>query len=382
MTAAPDLTILLGLKDRVPFTLRWLSYCEAVRFPFPLWLADGGSENRLARLLADRRSVPGVDYEYVRYAPDTSYTDYWRKMADSLARIRTPFVALADNDDLFLVTGLTQAVRFLADHPDYATCGGQTAVFWIAPSNAEDDEERFCYGTNVLLKYSLDARSLEDETARDRIRHHSRRATHPAHYHVRRTEQFRRMAETIRDMNLEDPFLIERTLAFLTATAGKIKQLNTMYIARQWNAPGSDAIAHQRRHGDWFGRMLVPSWSQDFTTFVNVCSAALGERDRLSRDEAREAVIQLYREWMAPQLLGDLLQEPTVTLPMALGVQSVRRLLARPPQSLVRRAARAIYRRTRWISVDALHGLELRARGVPRARQAFSPVGDFLRSHA
>lgn len=376
---APDneLTILLPLKDRSSFTFRWMSYSNRIRFPFKVLIADGASDEIVASVLSNSASFQNVNYEYVRYPHDESLADYYTKLANALSRIPTPFVVLADNDDLFVVSGLRKAIHFLVDHPDYATCGGQCAVFWVTPSPM-NDAASVLYGPHVEWKCSLDARSLTDETASARIRNHSLRATHPAYYHVRRTDELRKQIEMVREADLQDPFLIERLVFFLTAIAGKTKQLDTLYLARQWNAPGSAGGAYQARYGDWFGRMLVPSWSQDFTKFVAITSTALAARDGLSIEEARRSVIELYRMWLAPQLLGDVLGEPTVTMPMSIGVRLFRRLLRLSPDSLIRRTARSLYRRARWISVDAIHGTQWRTRPVSNAEQEFKPIREFL----
>jgi glycosyltransferase domain-containing protein len=113
MNPEHELTVLLALKDRAAFTWRWMSYADHVRFPFAVFLADGGSDDTVKRGLADRTVFPHVHYQYVRYPPDRSYTDYWSKIADALSRVRTPFVALADNDDLFVVSSVRDAVVFL-----------------------------------------------------------------------------------------------------------------------------------------------------------------------------------------------------------------------------------------------------------------------------
>jgi glycosyltransferase domain-containing protein len=377
MDAADQLTVLVPLKDRVPFTLRLMAYANGVAFPFPIFLADGGADDRAEQALADPRVFPRVRYEYRRYPTDSSYGTYWAKLADALGRIRTPFVALVDNDDLLVVSGARAAVEFMAQHDEYASCGGQCAIFWIAPPRA-DESAPLCYGRQVTWKGSLDPRSLDDETARERIRRHSLRATHPVYYHVRRTPDLKRHAETVRDLDLKDPFLIERLLFFLTAIDGKTKQLDRLYIARQWNAPGSDSLAHQATYGDWLGRMLVPSWSDDFNKFVEVTASALALRDGLPLDGARRTVIALYRLWLAPPLLGDLMSEPTVTLSKALTLRLVRYLLDRPGPSVLRRVARRLSRRVRSIDVDASYGSELRAGHVPATDDAFRTIRDFL----
>src|SRR5205809_551792 len=123
----PDraLTILLTLKGRPAFTLRWLSYANRLQFPFNVLIADGSAAADALPALSSRAMFPHVRYDYVRYPYDATYSEYYAKIADALRRIQTPLVALADNDDVFVLEGLRQAAQFLMDHSDYATCGGQ-----------------------------------------------------------------------------------------------------------------------------------------------------------------------------------------------------------------------------------------------------------------
>ncbi|MBI4888127.1 MAG: hypothetical protein HY824_13615, partial [Acidobacteria bacterium] len=176
----------------------------------------------------------------------------------------------------------------------------------------------------------------------------------------------------------QDLFLFERWYFFLMAIAGKTRQLDTLHIARQWNSPGSAGGANEARIGDWFGRMLAPSWSRDFTALVHAASAALAAKDNLPSDEARRRIVNAYRTWVTPHLLADVAAEPTVTLGMALGMGLFRRLLRLSSGNALRRAARTIYRRTPWVSVEAIYGTEWRTRRVSGAAEAFRPVQEFL----
>ena len=183
LTADSSLTILLLLKDRAGFTLRWMAYADALHFPFKVLIADGGADESLTQVLSDRSRFAQVDYEYVRFPYDATYADYYAKIDEALRRVGTPLVALADNDDFFVVDGVRDAAQFLLAHPDYATCGGQCAAFWVGGSQVSDR----LYGSQIEWKCSLDRQSVEENTARERIRDQSLRATYPIYYHVRRT---------------------------------------------------------------------------------------------------------------------------------------------------------------------------------------------------
>ena len=377
MSVHEDLTILLTLKDRIPFTSRWMSYADKTRFPFKVLIADGGTDDGASALLSDRAKFPNVNYEYVRYPPDRSYPDYYAKIADALGRVRTPYVAMADNDDFFFADALGEAVRFLSAHPDYVTCGGQGAIFWVLPSPSSVDEG-LLYGNNVEWKCTRETRSIDGDSARERMRAQAVSTADTFFYDVKKTGEARKHFEIVRDLGPKDLFIFEQVVCFLTAIAGKAKRLDTLYLARQNNSPASSGGTHAQRFGDWFGRMLVESWSEDFTKFVNVASAFLAASDGISEEEARDCVIRCYRMLVAPALLSNILEEPTVTLSMSTVVPVVRRLVRLPEGSIVKRLARNLYRRVGGISLDSVYGTELVAGRVPDARKDISPILKFL----
>ena len=375
MIAGDHLTILLPLKDRVPYTHRWLAYAKAC-LPFRILIADGGADATVAGLVAEHQDS-GVNVEYVRYPFDATYADYYAKLADALARVTTPFVVMADNDDLFIPDGLTRAVEYLQAHPEYVACGGQCAVFWVSsPSSPQPDA---LYGDHVEWKCSSQFSTDVAGTAGQRLRERCLGAN-DVFYAVHRTELLRRHFEAVREVNPRDLFLVEQLVMFLTAIAGKTRQLDTLYIARQQDSPGSSGGAHQARFGDWYDRMLVPTWSEDFTRFVDCATDALRRADGIAADDARRIVIESYKMSVAPSLLADLVEEPTVSWSMPTVLQIVRRLVNLPRTSALRRAALACYRQARWLSHDFVHGTEFRTRRAREAAREFTPVRSFLTS--
>ena len=374
-----QLTILLTLRGRHAYTRRWLEYANHVRFPFAVHIADGSLDDHMTTALADATPFPHVRYEYRRYPPDRTYTDFYAKVADALSRVQTPFVAMGDNDDFFVVDGLSQAVTWLAGHPDYATCGGQMASFWVDRRGTSDGDP--LYGDSEW-KCSNDARALDAETARDRLHSMAQWLGVPIYHHVRRTTQLAELFRSLRTLDLKDLFLHELFLAFLTATGGKIRQLDVMYMAKQLNSSGSAAGAHLATHGDWLDRMFAPSWSGDFARFLDRASTALSETDGIPAAEAQRHVADAYRTAVAPVLVADLMTEPTATVGSTIALGVTRRLLAFPSEHPVRRFARAMYRRIPWISPDVMQGTELRGRLVTGAAGEIGPIHEFLTNHA
>jgi glycosyltransferase domain-containing protein len=379
MSTEDQLTILLTLKDRGEFTHRWMSYAQRVRLPFKVLIADGGYDASVSALLAERARFPNVDYEYLRYPEDTSYSQYYAKIDDALGRVRTPFVAMADNDDFLVPDSLARSVEFLIMSPDYAACGGQCAQFWVVPDPSEG-VSGLLYGRQVDWKFTSNVQSSDAATAAERLHRLPISIADPLYYDVKRTGEARRQFKMVRQLNLTDLFLVEHLVQYLTVIAGKTKRFENLLLARQHNSPGSSGIDHQRRYGDWMGRMLVESWSGDFAKFLVAASEALAAVDRISLEEARDCVVETYRKQIAPALLSNLLEESTVTLPMLTVLPAVRRLVGMPEDSPLKRGLRWLYRRLRWISLDAVLGTELFTSPSATADRDFRPIREFLAS--
>jgi glycosyltransferase domain-containing protein len=369
-----DLTILLTLKDRASFTIRWMNYANSTAFPFKVLIADGGSDENVAAILSDKTRFSNVDYDYVRYPYDKSYADYYTKVANALARIRTPFVAMADNDDFNVVDTLHEAVRFLSVNPDYVSCGGQDAYFWISSSAL--NEEDALYAENIEWKCASRVASNSAETARARI------CNPPApladFYDVKRTEEARKQFETARDLNLNDIFLTEILITFLTNIAGKNKRLERLQIVRQRNPPTSSAGNHQEIFGNWFERMLVESWSNDIAKLITRVANFLAATDGISIDEARRIVNASFKMHIAPSLLSDILDEPSVTMSMAIVAAIVRHLIRYPEDSIFRKLTRRLYRDIRWFSLESVYGMRTLTTSTPNSRSDLKPILDFL----
>ena len=374
-TGCAQLTILLALKDRVPYTLRWFDYAVRQKFACRILVADGGSDRSVA-MAAGAQRERGLDVEYVRYPFDATYSDYFGKIADALGRVTTPYVVMADNDDFFVPDALEKAQQFLNANRDYVACGGQASAFWVASANGGQHDGAL-YGERVAWKVDAPMPSDAGDTALERVLDQSRGSS-DVFYAVHRTALLRRHFEMVRQLNPVDLFLMEQLVAFLTAISGKCRQLELLYLARQQDSPGSSGAKHQEQFGGWFERMLLPTWSGDFDRFVEMSSTALAHADGIPLAAARRAILDSYKMSVAPTLLSELLCEPTVTPAMPLMLQTVHGLARRSPSSKIRKLARRLYRRLPWIAHDVVFGGRVRAKPTPDTPQACSAINAFL----
>ena len=155
---------------------------------------------------------------------------------------------------------------------------------------------------------------------------------------------------------------------FLTAIAGKTRQLDTLYIARQQDSPGSSGGEHQEQFGDWY----AACWCRPGRRISRALRTAPLRRWRAPTafplEDARRPVFESYKMSVAPSLLADLVEEPTVSWSMPLVLQIVRR----PGQPAADQRApprgAGVLPARRWLSHDFVHGTEFRTRRRARPR--------------
>lgn len=303
MAADARLTILLALRGRPLFTRRWLDYAQAVALPFKVFLADGSNDEDAAfveGLLRDKARYSNLDIEYARYPFDAAYSDYYAKMADALSRTRTPFAAMADNDDFPVPRGLDRLTSFLEAHPDYAACGGRMAEVVVESSDR-------LYGGRVALSPGHPQRDLKEESAAARVKslfaHYQ-----TSYYDVHRTAFMKDCFASLNEAAPADVFLAELWTALLAAAAGPVKKLPDVFLVRQRNTPGTTADGEAKK-GDCLDRMLLPTWSEDFSAFSDTIARAIVARDGGSFDEARAGVTRGYRRYASPSWAAALAEK-------------------------------------------------------------------------
>jgi len=111
------LTIIVPVKKRDEFTARFLRYHE--RLGYDIRVAEGDDPNTFT---------------------------YFRKVLHALA-VSTPYIMMADHDDLLIGMELERHVEFLENNPDYVACGGRVAGFAIVGNRPYGGLRRFneCY---------------------------------------------------------------------------------------------------------------------------------------------------------------------------------------------------------------------------------------------
>ncbi len=271
-TIDKKLTIVLVIKDRVQFTYRWMEYADTVSMPFKIVIADGGKDKKIKDFLLSRKHYPNINYQYLRYPYDETYSDYYNKLASVLEVVDTEYMVFADNDDFYIVDGLRKSIKFLINNPNYSSCRGE--IGGLFQKNKKDFE----FGISSTELFDLDSNS-----ASDRIVKHLRNYN-DSYYDVCKTENRRFSFNKIRDISSSDLFVTEMIDSCLTVCFGKIKREKYLYLVRQNNSPESSALIAEKEN-DTFGRMFAETWSHDINSFLILISEMISKVDHTKNNQ-------------------------------------------------------------------------------------------------
>jgi glycosyltransferase domain-containing protein len=298
----PRLTIVLPLKGRHLFTLRFLWHANKARMPYRFLIADGQVHSALAKLLENSRAVfPNLDIEYVRYPDDLDFSRYFAKMHDAFERVRTPYVKVADNDDFLAPAGIECCTNFLESHPDYVCCSGGIAGFSVRTSLRDSLESvvgplnKVTY-RNTFRDQSID---LNSSSATERVLAGARNTWN--FYAVFRASALALMWKEVREMNPTGLAVLERFLAMRTLTIGKGRADPAIfsYWRQHWTSLQLHWTSSQLGIRNDFAYFLVRSrLTDDIANIVDRISRHLAEIDGGDRTESAERVRERLEGWV------------------------------------------------------------------------------------
>jgi len=294
-----DLTVIIPTKDRKRFLYRWMSYADKIKFPFKLLIADGAKDKEMYSYFSTTKNYPNIDFEYIKFPYDEFYDDFMLKIINSLKQIKTPYVALGNDDDFYFPTSLKTSVEFLKSNPDYSSCRGTIGTFYPLRSGKSVDHNDV-YGDKFSYYFNPPDSSIVDETALGRMQtHFSNYAL--TFYDVHRTEALLSAYEKTK--KIQNIFLkIELLTSSVTVISGKVKRLNDLFLFRQAAPQDSVTRKYILKHGDYFDQMLADSWSNDINIFFDIITNKIVDFDKISFNKALIEVKMLYRKYAARSL--------------------------------------------------------------------------------
>jgi glycosyltransferase domain-containing protein len=280
---APRLTIVLPLKGRPLFTMRFLFHANRERMPFRFLIADGEVRPPLCDILENAREhFPNLDIEYVRYPDDTGFSRYFAKMHDALRRVRTPYVMLADNDDFLAPAGIERMVDFLDAHPDYVCCGGSIAGFSLYAPLSAPPGKLLGPVNRLTYSYTPDSSPQEVRSADVRARVQSGFHCYWFFYSVYRPRALELVWKEIVEIDFSNFHALELYSTLRTLTLGKARQDQTVTSYLKQSDAGAGwhwATSEAAPSASFVYHLLRSRFSADFSAMIERISRAVAEAD-------------------------------------------------------------------------------------------------------
>jgi len=314
----PRLTILLPLKGRHLHTLRFLWHANRVRLPYHFLIADGEVHPAIADLLKEPLAVfPNLSIDYVRYPDDVDYSLFYKKMADAAARVRTPYVMQADNDDFPIASGIDHCIERLDANPEFASYGGGIGGFRLQPN--ADPTLRHVVGAVESVAFRFMGEYLPEHytgaTAGERVRQAFEK-THTFYYNVFRSQHLAAITRELAELDFTDLQLHEIYFGMRAKTFGMACSDGT--VVSYFRQGGTATVVDFRV--DWVSHLLRSRYTSDFANLLNRIAAVIEHVDRNGDPGVSEAIRTLYADRLRGQLRDTF--RPPARPPMKMALKS------------------------------------------------------------
>ncbi|MGD0420693.1 MAG: TIGR00180 family glycosyltransferase [Xanthobacteraceae bacterium] len=280
----PRLTVILPLKGRHLFTLRFLWHANRLQVPYRLLIADGQVHPVVAELLESSRNLfPNLDIEYIRYRDDADFSRFFAKMSGALGHVRTPYAMLADNDDFLGIAGIDNAVSFLDAHSDYVCARGRRVNFSIyAGLNNKDGGLR---GRLDHLRLQRDGEDIHSPIAAERLRRGGLQFS--VYYAVYRSADLATIWQEVAEIDFSDLQLHEIFCTMRAMTFGKSRVDGS--VVSYFRQDGT-SLNSSWKTDSWVHHLVRSRFTSDVEAMVGRITASAEAADREEEERIAEAV--------------------------------------------------------------------------------------------
>jgi len=295
------LTIVLTLKDRSPFTYRWMDWMNLNKCPYKILIADGGSDKELEKHLKDYANYPNLNYEYLRYPYDETLEIFYDKWNNVIQRVETPYTMLTDNDDFVILDHLNEKISFLEQNKAYSCYLGKIITFDVLKENQKIDD--LVYGGDMNFYANPPVPSIENANPSDRTINAFESYVGSVWYSIMRTDISKIIAKEVYDAEIRIILTIEFYMFLMLSVFGKIKTDDKLhYIRQRGTSQASNGVGYEGRE-DYLLRLFTPNWQYDYALLTKCIVKYLHKKESDFKEENylikyREA----YRNYIIPTI--------------------------------------------------------------------------------
>lgn len=260
------ITILLVIKDRLEFSIRWLEYANQIKIPFDIFIADGSSCNNFSKEL-DKSVFNDIKFRYRYFGFDDSPKTYYRKILSALKMISTDYIMLADDDDFLIPSSIISSANFLDSNPDYVSSGAYQAG--IFPKNNQMYHLKdYSLKTSPYLNHSFESKDGLDRLV-DCFKDYR-----SIFYDLYRRDTILKAYKDLCNSRVDDLFLHEFILAASCLVQGKLKKCNGISLVRQHENPLSSYLSTIQNNDSQSNleilRQKLPDFYEDLSVITNI----------------------------------------------------------------------------------------------------------------
>ena len=227
------LTIILPIKERRSFTLRFFRYISQIKFPFDLLIADG-SKKKISSEYLEILKKSKIKFHYYKFPFDVNYPTYQKKIFNSLKFIKTKYVALFSDDDFPIIYSFKKLILFLEKSKSHVACGGNAFNFDLLKTSTNGKE---VYGHPINFGEMMNANSNENNDKKKRLQKYLDKMENSWHYIFRTKILLKNYKTTNKKRasfkNVDFYDFAQDGVNFLS---GKIKKINTLTFLHQYHS--------------------------------------------------------------------------------------------------------------------------------------------------
>jgi glycosyltransferase domain-containing protein len=269
--------IVIPTMNRPDFIRRQLAYFAEVGSGHTLYLGDSSEGIHLEQMEEIiQRFRKRVNIVHLRLPG----LDPMEAIRELLHHVNEPYSACSGDDDFQVPAALDRCAGFLDGHSDYSIAHGVAALCITQPRG----DRLEVTGTDQYIQ-----RAVEHSRGGERLMAYLARYF-PVIYSVRRTQEFRRDADSALAMT-DHALRGELLNCCLSVIRGKVKQLGCLYMVR--GAHGGNL-----RKLDAYDWVTSPDWLPSVQIFQGLLAEEVSRQDELSLAEAGETVKEAFWSYL------------------------------------------------------------------------------------
>ncbi len=117
-----NVTILLTIFNRVDYTNKWLDFAEQSKIPFKIFISDGGNIKNIKQRLNLKKRRLNITYKKFKYYKN--YNHLYEKFFESVKKIKTKYIFIADDDDYIFSNSILKSAKFLDKNKQFSCVKG------------------------------------------------------------------------------------------------------------------------------------------------------------------------------------------------------------------------------------------------------------------